>query len=102
MEFLDTTFDDKDLPRFATKKGIEVYNQSEKNYNPNKEIRIKISMLGSDLCDFNVAYIVLKGTITVTEPDHAKRNKATAFKNNAPLSTEFQKLMAQKLIMQKI
>ena len=26
----------------------------------------------------------MKGTITVTEPNNAKRNKATAFKNNAP------------------
>ena len=38
---LDTTFDDKDLPSFATKKWIEVYHQSEKNYSVNKEIRIK-------------------------------------------------------------
>ena len=43
--FLDITSDDKDLPTFVTKKWIEVYDQSEKNYNPNKEIRIKTSML---------------------------------------------------------
>ena len=48
VNFLDTTSDDKDLPRFVTKKWIEVYDQSEKNYNPNKEIRIKTSMLRSD------------------------------------------------------
>ena len=82
--FPDKTSDDKDLPRFATKKWIEVYGQSEKHYNPNKQIRIKTSMLRSDLCDFSDAYIVVKGTITVTNPDNAKRNKATAFKNNAP------------------
>ena len=82
--FLDTTSDDKDLPRFVTKKWIKVYDQSEKNYNPNKEIRIKISMPRSDLCDFSDAYIVVKGTITVTNPDNAKRNKVEAFKNNAP------------------
>ena len=67
VNFLDTTSDDKDLPRFVTKKWIEVYDQSEKNYNPNKEIRIKTSMLRSDLCDFSDAYIVVKGTITVTK-----------------------------------
>ena len=39
--FLDITSDDKDIPRFFTKKWIEVYDQSEKNCNPNKEIRIK-------------------------------------------------------------
>ena len=32
-------------------------------------------MLRSDLCDFSDAYIVVKGTITVTEPDNAKKNK---------------------------
>ena len=37
-----------------------------KNYNPNKEIRIKTSMLRSDLCDYSDAYIVVKGNITVT------------------------------------
>ena len=40
-------------------------------------------MLRSDLCDFNDVYIV-KGTITVTDPDNAKRNNSVAFKNNAP------------------
>ena len=45
INFLDTTFDNKDLPKFGTKKWIEVYGQSEKNYNPNKEIRIKTSLL---------------------------------------------------------
>ena len=33
---------------------------------------------------FSDAYIVVKGDITVTEPDNAKRNKSVAFKNNAP------------------
>ena len=73
VNLLDTTSDDKDLPRFVTKKWIEVYDQSEKSYNVNKEIRIKTPMLRSDLCDFSNAYIVVKGDITVTEPDNAKR-----------------------------
>ena len=41
-------------------------------------------MLRSDLCDYSDAHIVVKGNITVTEPNDAKRNKAVAFKNNAP------------------
>ena len=45
VNFLDTSFDDKDLPRFVTKKWIQAYDQSERNYNVNKEIRIKTSML---------------------------------------------------------
>ena len=30
------------------------------------------------------AYIIVKGDITITNPNNAKRNKAVAFKNNAP------------------
>ena len=82
--FLDTTSDDKDLPRFVTKKWIEVYDQSEGNYDVNKEIRIKTSILRSDLRDFNDAFTVTKGTITVSAPNNANKNKAVAFKNNAP------------------
>ena len=67
VNFLDIASDDKDLPKFVTKMWIEVYDQSEKNYNPNKEIRIKTSMLRSDLCDFSDAYIVVKGDIIVTK-----------------------------------
>ena len=61
------------LPKFVTKKWIEIYDQSEKNYNVNKEIRIKTPMLRSDLCDFSDAYIVVKGEIIVTNPDDAKK-----------------------------
>ena len=78
--FLDITSDDKDLPRFVTKKWIEVYDQSEKNYNLNKEIRIKTSMLRSDLYGYSDAYIIVKGTITVANPYNAKRNKAVTIK----------------------
>ena len=67
VNFLDTTFDDKDLPRFVTKIWIEVYDQSGGIYNVNKEIRIKTSMLRSDLCDYSDAYIAAKGTTTVAK-----------------------------------
>ena len=43
----------------------KVYDQSEKNYNVNKEIRIKTPMLRSDLCDSSDVYIVVKGDITL-------------------------------------
>ena len=82
--FLNITSDNKDLPRFVTKKWIAAYDQSEGNYDVNKEIRIKTSMLRSDLWDFSDAYIVVKEKITVTERDNAKRNKEVIFKNNAP------------------
>ena len=100
--FLDITSDNKDLPKFVTKKWIEVYDQSEGNYDINKEIRIKTSMLRSNLCDYSDAYIVVKGTITVTDSDNAKRNKVLHLKTMHHLSVAFQELMVYKLTMQKI
>ena len=41
INLLDTTSDDKDLPRFVTKKWIEVHDQSEKNDSVIKNIRTK-------------------------------------------------------------
>ena len=87
INLLDTTSDDKNLPRFVTKKWIEVYDQSEKNYSVNKEIRIKTPMLRSDLCNFSDAYIVVKGDITLEgDNDANKHNKNLAFTNNAPFT----------------
>ena len=97
VNFLDTTFDDKDLPRFVTKKWIEVYDQSEGNYNVNKELRIKTSMLRSGLCDFSDVYVVVKGTTIAVRTNNAKRNEATAFKNNAPFINCISKIHGVKI-----
>ena len=77
------------LPRFITRKWIEVGDQSGGAYSTNKQIRFKTPSLRSDLCDYNDAYIVVKGIITVSARDGAnnirdKRNRPLAFKNNAP------------------
>ena len=84
VNLFDNTSDGKDLPRFVTEKWIKVSHQSEKTYNVNKQIGIKALMLRSDLSDFSDAYIAVKVVVAVTNPDDAKRNKAVAFKNNAP------------------
>ena len=120
VNFLDTTSDDKYLPNFLTKKWVEVYDQSEGNYNVNKEIRIKKSMLRSDLCDFSDAYIVVKGTITVTKKtftandfdapsntaanatatittDNAFCEKKLVFKNNLPFISCISKINGVKI-----
>ena len=69
-------------------------NQKKNNYSVNKEIRIKTSMLRSDLCDFSDAYIVVEGTITLEGDNNAnKQNKNLAFKKMHHLLTTFQKLM---------
>ena len=66
---------------------VEVYDQSgnaEDRYKPSKQIRFKTSMLRSNLCDFSDAYFVVKGTITVPDPNNANYDNKLAFKNNAP------------------
>ena len=40
-------------------------------------------MLQSDLCDYSDAYIVVKGTVTVTDLNDDAYDKKLAFKNNA-------------------
>ena len=54
---LGTTLDE--VPRFITKKWVEVHDQSgsaDDRYKPNKQIRFKTSMLRSDLWDYSDAY----------------------------------------------
>ena len=96
--FLDTTSDDKDLPRFTNKKWAEVYDQSGGNYNVNKEIKIKTSMLIPDLYDFSDAYIAVEGDITLEVDNNVnKRNKNLAFKNNAPFISCISKINGVKI-----
>ena len=82
---LGTTIDK--ILRFTTEKWVEVHDQSgrvDDRYKPNKQIRFKTSMLRSDLCDYSDAYIVVKGKITVTNPNNDAYDKELTLKNNAP------------------
>ena len=77
---LGTTLDE--IPRFITKKWVEVHDQSgsaEDRYKPSKQIRFKRSMLLSNLSDFSDAYIVVKGTVTVTDPNNGVYEKKISF-----------------------
>ena len=69
---------------FLLKNGLKLMINQKKNYNINKEIIIETLILRSDLWDFSDAYVAVKGIIAVTNLDDAKRNKAVAFKDNAP------------------
>ena len=74
----------------------KVHDQSgngEDRYNPSKQIRFKKIMLRSDLCGFSDAYIIVKGTITVTNPDNNAHDKKLAFKNNAPFVSFISKII---------
>ena len=98
INLLNTTSDDKDLPILVTKKWIEVYDQSEKKYNTNKEIKIKAPMLRSDLCDFSDAHIVVKGDITLeVDNDANKRDRNLTFKNNSPFINCISKINGIKI-----
>ena len=54
-------------------------------------------MLRSDLWNFSDTNIVVKGTITVTNPDNTKRNKEVAFKSNTPFINCISKINAIKI-----
>ena len=76
------------VPRFITKKWIEVQSQSGSTYNTSKPIRFKTSMLRSDLCYYSDAYVWVKGKIIVTNPnDNANFNKELTLKNNATFTS---------------
>ena len=49
-------------------------------------MKMEFQKIRSDLCDFSNAYIVVKGNITVTNSNNAKRKKAVTFKNNVPFT----------------
>ena len=55
------------LSKFITREYVRV-NSLLSTYNENKSIRFKTPMLRSSLCDYSDAYILVKGTITVTAP----------------------------------
>ena len=80
------------LSKFVIREYVRV-NSLSNTYNENKSIRFKTPMLRSNLCDYSDAYILVKGTITVTAPGannganniRDKRNSPLILKHNAPL-----------------
>ena len=77
--------------KFKTKNWVEINDESRGTYNVYSQIKFKTTMLKSSLCDYNDAYILVKGTITITGAgaDAAarqadERDKGVAFKNCAP------------------
>ena len=79
------------VSKFVTREYVRVNSLSDM-YNENKSIRFKTPMLRSNLCDYSDAYILVKGTITVTAPGvnnntnniRDKRNRPVILKNIAP------------------
>ena len=75
-----------EIPKFTTIKWIEIFDQANGTYNKNKDIRFKTNQLRNNLCNFNDAYIVFTGKITVANPgnDVNAYNRKVSFKNSAP------------------
>ena len=79
------------LSKFVTREYVRV-NSLSNTYNENKSIRFKTPMLRSNLCDYSDAYILVKGTITVTAPGannganniRDKKNRPLILKDNSP------------------
>ena len=79
------------LSKFVTREYVRI-NSLLNTYNEHKSIRFKTPMLRSSLCDYSDAYILVKGTITVTAPGdnndanniRDKKNRPVILKNNAP------------------
>ena len=79
--------------RFRTKYWVEINYESKESYSANNDIRFKTTMLRANLCDYADAYILVKGTITITGAgaDAAarqadERDKSVIFKNCAPFT----------------
>ena len=78
--------------KFRTKNWVEINDESRGTYTGNS-IKFKTTMLRSNLCDYADAYILVKGTITITgagNDDATKqadeRDKGVTFKNCAPFT----------------
>ena len=78
--------------KFRTRNWVEINDESRGTYTSN-DIKFKTTMLRSNLCDYADAYILVKGTITITGvgcDDAAKWldewNKGVIFKNCAPFT----------------
>ena len=78
--------------KFRTKNWVEINDESRGTYTSN-DIKFKTTMLRSNLCDYADAYILVKGTITITGAgnDDARkradeRDKDITFKNCAPFT----------------
>ena len=71
MEYQDIA----NLPsKFRTKNWVEINDESRQTYKVNSQIKFKTTMLKSSLCDYNDAYILVEGNITVNNIAAADAN----------------------------
>ena len=85
------------LSRFRARNWVEINDDMRGAYSPNKQIRFKIAMLRSSLCDYSDVYILVQRNITVnnTTADGAaanNTNKKVIFKNSTPFTNCISKI----------
>ena len=82
--------------KFRTRNPIEINDASRGTCNVSNQIKFKISMVRSYLCDYSDAYIHVKGTITVPNTVRAaapnNRNTKVIFKNCAPFTNSISEI----------
>ena len=83
--------------KFRTRNWVEINDEARGTYSPNKQIKFKTSMLRSSLCDYNDAYILVKGNITVNNTvtggaNPNNTNKKVIFKTCAPFTSWISKI----------
>ena len=52
--------------RFRTKNWVDINDESRGGYSTGSHIKFKTTMLRSSFCEYADAYILVKGTITIT------------------------------------
>ena len=78
--------------KFSTRNWVEINDESRGTYTSN-DVKFKATNLRSNLCDYVDAYILVKGTITITVVENHvtakrldERTKGAIFKNCAPFT----------------
>ena len=79
--------------KFRAKNWVEINDESKESCNTGSDIKFKTAMLRSNLCDQVDAYILVKGTITISAAGNDadarqadEREKSVIFKNCAPFT----------------
>ena len=80
-------------PKFRTKNWVKINDESRGGHTTGSDIKFKITMLRSNLCDYADAYILAKGAIAITGGGDAaaarqadEKNKGVILKKCAPIT----------------
>ena len=79
--------------KFRTKNWIAINDDARGTYNKDSQIKFRISMLKSSLCDYVDAYILVKGIITIASVPPAATNSSNNNKKKKYLKTVFHLLI---------